>query len=184
MFATQCLIDCNGIFTDHIKCNTVNKATCRTPKNLQKNAKNIRKQKHLPMRHILRFSKTPFLFFKNPFHKGINKPCTQLHPPPLSSFQPPPSSLQHSQQYSNLNIVRNWAIFPNLGRKILSCPFCLKIGAHGISRLLILIPTLVFWISNPKFLFGQIWAKKFKVVHFAWKLAHMVSQGCWFLFEH
>ena len=66
---------------------------------------------------------------------GIAKPCThlhpapststqliststQLHPPPHSLFQPPPSSLQHPQQYSNQNIARNWAISPNLGRKI------------------------------------------------------------------
>ena len=48
---------------------------------------------------------------------------TQLHPPPPSSFQPPPSSLQHPQQYLNQNIARNWAISPNLGRKIRSCPF-------------------------------------------------------------
>ena len=43
---------------------------------------------------------------------------TQLHPPPPSSFQPPPSSLQHPQQYLNQNIARNWAISPNLGRKL------------------------------------------------------------------
>ena len=199
-----------------------------------------------------------------------------MHPAPLSSihlhpssFQPPFSSLQHPQQYLNQNIPRNWAISPNLGRKIKSCPFwlkigthgilevlipnpdldfwnsdpkihfwanlgpkiqscpfCLKIGApsisrilipnpdldfwnfdpkihfwanlgpktqscpfflkigtHGISRMLILIPTLVLWISNFKFLFGQIWAKKVKFVHFAWKLAHLVSWGCGFLFQ-
>ena len=151
----------------------------------------------------------------------------QLHPPPPSSFQSPPSPLQHPQQYLNQNIARHWAISPNLGRKIKSClfwlkigtygisevlipnpdwdfwnvdskihfwrnlgpkiqssPFCLKTGTHGISRMLILLPTLVFWISNPYFLFGQIWAKKVKVVRFNWKLAHMISQGCWFLFQH
>ena len=157
---------------------------------------------------------------------GITKLCTRLHsapststqlhpahlnlhPAPSSSFQPPPSSQQHLQQYLNQNIAGNWAISPkfgqkikscsfwlkigthgtlkvlipnpgldfwnfdpkihfwaNLGPKIQSCPFCLKIGTHGISRMLILIPTLVFWISNPNFLFGQIWAKKFKVVCF------------------
>ena len=148
---------------------------------------------------------------------------TQLHPPALSSFQSPASSLQHSQQYLNQNIARNWAISPNFGRKIKSCPFwlkigthgilevlipnpdldfwnsdpkihfwanlgpkiqscpfCLKIGTHGISKMLILIPTLVFWISNPNFLFGQIWAKKVKVVRFNWKLTHMVSWKCRF----
>ena len=41
---------------------------------------------------------------------------TQLHPPP-------PSSLQHPQQYLNQNIACNWAISPNLGRKIKSCTF-------------------------------------------------------------
>ena len=152
---------------------------------------------------------------------------TQLHPPPPSSFQPPPRSIQHPLQYLNQNIACNSAISPNLGRKIKSCPFwlkidthgilealipnpdldfwnldpkihfwanlgpkiqsspfCLKIGAHVISRMLILIPTLVFWISNPNFLFGQIWAKKVKVVRFNWKLAQMISRGCWFLFQH
>ena len=142
---------------------------------------------------------------------------TQLHPRPPSSCQPLPSSLQHPQQYLNQNIARDWAISPNLGRKLKSCQFwlkigthsilevlipnpdldfwnsdpkihfwanlgpksqrcsfCLKIGTHGISRMLILIPTLVFWISNPNFLFGQIWAKKVKVVRFNWKLTHMV----------
>ena len=53
-----------------------------------------------------------------------------------------------------------------------SCLFCLNIGTHGISRMLILISTLV---SNPNFLYGQVWAKKVKVVRFKWKLARMVS---------
>ena len=58
--------------------------------------------------------------------------------------------------------------WPNLGPKSQSCHFCLKICTHGISKMLILIPTLVFWISNSNSLFGQIWAKKVKVVHFNW----------------
>ena len=70
-----------------------------------------------------------------------------------------------------------WA---NLGLKIQSCPFCLKIGTHGILNMLILIPTLVLKISNPNFLFGQIWAKKVKVVRLNWKLTHMVSWKCRF----
>ena len=150
------------------------------------------------------------------FILDITKPCSNLHPAdfnfnqaPPSSSQLPPSSLQQPQQYLNLNIAGNSAISPNLGKKIKSCPFllkigthgilevlirnrdldfwnsdpkihfwanlgpkiqsclfCLKIGTHGISRILILIPKLVFWISDPNFLFGQIWAKKFKVVCF------------------
>ena len=156
---------------------------------------------------------------------------TQFHSPLPSSFQPSPSSLQHSQQYSNQNIARNWAISQNLGRNIQSfpfwlkvsshgilkvlipnpdlhfwnfnpkilfwenlgpksqsCLFCLKIGTHGISRMVIRISTSVFWISNQKpifgQIFGQIWVKKVKFVHFAWKLAHMVSRGCGFLFRN
>ena len=37
---------------------------------------------------------------------------------------------------------------------------------------LILIPKLVFRISNPKSIFRQIWDKKVKAVCFVWKLAH------------
>ena len=74
-----------------------------------------------------------------------------------------------------------WA---NLGRKNQSCLFFLKIDTHGILTILILIPTLAFWISDPKSIFGEIWAKKVKVVQFGWKLAHRVSRRCWFLFRH
>ena len=77
--------------------------------------------------------------------------------------------------------IHLWA---NLGRKNQSCPFCLKIGTQIISRMLNLIPTTFFWISDPNSIFGQIWAEKVKFVHFAWKLAHRVSRGCWFFFRH
>ena len=78
---------------------------------------------------------------------------SQLRPPPPSSFQSPPSSLQHPQQYSNQNIARNWAISPNLGQKVQSCPFWLKIGSDGIMDVLIPNPDLDFWNSNPKIYF-------------------------------
>ena len=77
--------------------------------------------------------------------------------------------------------IHFWA---NLAPKSQSWSFCLKIGTRGISRMLILIPKLVFWISKSKFPFGQIWTKKVKVVRFSLKLAHMVSSGSWFLFQH
>ena len=133
---------------------------------------------------------------KSYFQKAITKPCTrlhpapsnsiqliststQLHPLPPSSCQHPPSSLQYHQQYSNQNITRNWAISPNLDRKIQSCPFWLKIGSQGMLEVLILKPDLNFWNSDPKIhFFGQIWADKFKVLRVAWKLVHMVSRGC------
>ena len=83
-----------------------------------------------------------------------------------------------------LNFRPQNPFFATLGRNSQSCLFCQKTDTHGISRMLIFIPTLVFWISNPKSIFGEIWAKKFKVVRFVWKLAHTVSRECRFLFQH
>ena len=77
--------------------------------------------------------------------------------------------------------IHFWA---NLSPKTQSCPFSLKTGTHGISRILIFIPTLISWISNPNFFFAQIWAKNVKVVCFNSKLAQMISRGCWFSFQH
>ena len=58
----------------------------------------------------------------------------------------------------------------NLGQKYQSCPFCLKVCAQCIWRMLILIPTLVFWICNPNFTFGKIWAEKVKSCSFCLKI--------------
>ena len=91
---------------------------------------------------------------------------TQLHLPPTTSFQPPFSSLQHPQQYQNQNIARNWVISPNLGQKIKSCLFCLKIGTHGILEVLIPNPGLEFGNSDPK-------------IHF-WASLGRKSQNCSF----
>ena len=169
---------------------------------------------------------------------SITKPCTQLHaapststqlhPPPPSSFQSPPSSLQHPQQYLNQNIARNWVIFANLRPKnqklsILNenwrrwyigsvdsesrvrylkfrpqSPFLSKFGPKK-SKLSVLSEDWCTWYlkdadseSRLRYLkfqpqnpfLGQIWAQKFKGVRFVRKLVHMVSQGCWFLFQH
>ena len=95
--------------------------------------------------------------------------------------------LDDGDSYSNISflnfqpLIHFWA---NLGQKSQGCLFCLKIGIHVISRLLILVPTLAFWISKPKSIFGQIWTEKLKVVQFGWKLAYRVSRRCWFLFQH
>ena len=115
---------------------------------------------------------------------GVPKPCTQLYPAHFNLL--PGHFSLHLALYNTLNVIRPKILhvirhfWSNLGRKI--CLFYSKIGTNGISRMLILVPTLVFWISNPKSIFGQIWAKKVKVVRFDKKLIHMVSQGCWFLF--
>ena len=74
--------------------------------------------------------------------------------------------------------------FATSDRNSQSCLFCQKIDTHGISRMLNFIPTLVFWISNPKSIFGETWAKENKVVSFVWKLAHTVSWEYRFLFQH
>ena len=53
----------------------------------------------------------------------------------------------------NQNIARNWAISPNLGRKIKTCPFWLKSGTQGIMEVLIPNPDLDFRNSDPKIYF-------------------------------
>ena len=60
----------------------------------------------------------------------------------------------------------------------------MKIGTDVALRLLILVPTLVLWISKPKSIFGQICTQNLKVVQFGWKLAYRASQQFWFLFQH
>ena len=95
--------------------------------------------------------------------------------------------LDNADSYYSSSFLNFWPQIhfrANLGQKSQSCSFCLKICTHVISRLLILVPTLVFWISKPKSIFGQIWTEKLKVVQFGWKLAHKVSRRCWFLFQH
>ena len=47
-------------------------------------------------------------------------------------------------------------------RKSQNCPFCLKIDKQSISGMLILLPTLVFSISNTESIFGYFWAEKVK----------------------
>ena len=51
-----------------------------------------------------------------------------------------------------------------LHKKNQSCLFCLKTGIQSISRMLILIPTLVSGTWNPKPIFGHIWAEKVKAI--------------------
>ena len=102
---------------------------------------------------------------------------THLHPPPPSSFQPPPSSLQHSQHYLNQNIARNWAISSNLGQKIKSYPFWLKISTHGILEVLIPNPDLDFWNSDPKIHFWANLGPKIQSCPFCLKIGtHGISR--------
>ena len=104
---------------------------------------------------------------------------TQLHLPPPSSFQPPTSSFKPPSS-SLYPIARYWAISPNFGRKIKSCPFWMKIGTHGILEVLIPNPNLDFWNFDHKIHFRATLGQKFKAVRFVWKLVHVVSPGFWF----
>ena len=79
---------------------------------------------------------------------------TELHPTPPSSIQlhpAPPSSIHLHPAHFNLHLALCNTL-NNIWTKILRV-----IGQ-----------------------FPQIWAKKFKVVHFDWKLAHMAFWRCWF----
>ena len=95
--------------------------------------------------------------------------------------------LKDADSYSNisfLNFQRKKYVWPNLGQKSQNYSFWLKIGTHGISRMLIVISTFFSWISNENPYFGQIWGQKVKIVHSSWKFAPMVSRGCGFLFQN
>ena len=56
---------------------------------------------------------------------------------------------------SFLNLQPKIYFWANLDQKSQSCLFRLKIGTHGIFRMLILVPTLVLWISKSKSIFGK-----------------------------
>ena len=136
------------------------------------------------------------------FMMGITKPYTQLHPSSPSSFQPPPSSLQHPQQYLNQNIARNWAISPNLDQKIKKYTFWIKIGTHGILEVLNPNPDFDFWNSDLKihFLGAKIQSCLFCLKNGAHSILSMQirnpdlgfwnsnpkthSWRWWFLFQH
>ena len=101
---------------------------------------------------------------------GVAKPCTHLHPAPFTSthlYPPPPSSIHiHLAFYNTLNIIRT------------------KIS-HVIGQfpqLQVMIPDTDLDILNfdLKFVFGQIWAKKVKIVGFTWQLSHIISWKSWF----
>ena len=132
-----------------------------------------------------------------------------LYPAPPSSFQLLVSSLQHPHQYLNQNIARNWAIssnlrcsfqpnlgsnfwnsnpkihfWANLGPKIQNCLFCLKIGAHSISRMHILsesrLRILKFWPQNPYL--GKFWSTESKLFVFpeSWHSWHLDDADSYF----
>ena len=66
--------------------------------------------------------------------------------------------LDDAESYSNnsfLNFQPKIHFWANLGQKNSELSFCLKIGTNSILKTWILVPTLVFWISKPKSIFGS-----------------------------
>ena len=77
----------------------------------------------------------------------------------------------------NQNIAHNWAISPNLGWKIKSYPFWLKIGTHGILKVLIPNSNLDFWNPNPKIHFWANLVPKIQICLFCLKIgANSISR--------
>ena len=96
-----------------------------------------------------------------------------MHPAPhsfihlhLAHFKLHPA-LRNTLNVIRTDIAQNW-----------------KIGKHGILEVLIPNPDLDFWNSDPKIQFWANFGRKSQSCSFAWKLAHIVSRGCWFLLQH
>ena len=100
--------------------------------------------------------------------------------------------LKDDDSYSVINFLNFppeiyfWA---NLGRKSQSCLFCLKIGIWDISRMLILIPTLVFWIYKKSKLLVCLKTNTYSISRILIAIFMLVfsnfkpkSRVCWFLF--
>ena len=81
---------------------------------------------------------------------------------------------------SRLRFLKFWPqnpLWANLGPKLESCPFCLKIGTHSISRILIPNPDLDFANFDPKIHFWANLGPKTQNCPYVWKLVHMFSIG-------
>ena len=87
--------------------------------------------------------------------------------------------LEYADSYSDI-VFLNLKIYfwANLGRKSQNCSFWLKIAAQSLSRMLILVPTLLSSVSNAKSIFGQMWEEKFKVPHDLFWLALLSQTNC------
>ena len=74
--------------------------------------------------------------------------------------------LEDANSYSDFSSLncKTWIHFGQIGAvKFKVAHFGWKLP-HSISRMLILIPTLVFSISNPKFIFGEIYAQEVELL--------------------
>ena len=114
---------------------------------------------------FLRYSKV-WNFIKKGVLPNRAPISNRLHPAPPSAFQPPQSSLQHTQLYKNQNNTNNWANFPKFR------------------------PKFIFKFNSKLSFFPEDWHTWYVVdahsesgLRFRpFTLAHMVSQECWFLF--
>ena len=87
--------------------------------------------------------------------------CTHLHPPPPSSTHLHPAHFNlHPAPSNSTQLI-------SASTQLLQHPQ--QYSNQNIAR---------------NWAISSIYAEKFKVIHFEWKLANMISQGCWFLFQH
>ena len=86
-----------------------------------------------------------------------------MHQTQLSSIHLHPAHFNVHPALCNTltNIARNWAIFPNLGPKNQSCPFCLKTGTDGDADSYYNINVLKLHPQNP--FFSKFEPKKLKL---------------------
>ena len=120
---------------------------------------------HLPrfilIEHTILIKRKKWYLVRKPLLKKfgvlLNHASTSphLHAPPPSSFQPPSSYIHLHPTY--------FSLYP------------------ALCNTLNVIRSKILHVIRQ---FSQIWAEKFKVVHFSWILAHNVSRLCWFLFQH
>ena len=113
------------------------------------------------------------IFFLHVKNMGISKPCTHLHPTHFSL---------HPALCNNLYVIRTKILhvigqFPQFSLKHSKSSISLKIGLHSLLEELRLNLHLNFSKFYPKIHFraNLDQKKKVKVVHFALKLAHMIS---------
>ena len=93
------------------------------------------------------------------FFKGITNPCTHLHPPPPSSFQPTPSFIHlHPTLCNTLNFLEpqyhmQLSNFPKFRLKNSKLSISIENWYTAILEELIPNPHLHFWNSNLKIQF-------------------------------
>ena len=105
-----------------------------------------------------------------------------LHQAPFTSNQLISASTQLSATPSIFEPkYQIWAISPNLGQKLQSCPLWVKIGSHGLFQVLIPNPDFDFWNSDPKIHFWAILGSRsqLSVLSENWHVWYLKDADCY-----